>query len=453
MPLHDVELAGLLELASARFASHGRDLFKLRAWALRGTSLLGLAGVVAAQFTRDYSRPLALAQLALFSAPALFCAPGLVAGTLAAARGEEMPKRVFVSYAHRALSFGVLGAARFVVTMLLAVFAGPFAFIIYLRLRFAEFVMLDENAPPWRALVTSYRLTQGMLFATLKVSFRAYFDALQRYGLLRWQLDNRVRLALLDVLVYDSLRRPAAASEDAALVSSEIATASVAPAFVAPPGLATRVVASPPPPTPARIRASVDGPGCPRCGEALVKYDDGEISLLRCGSRHGVWANNVAAQRIVQAKLPDIVVREIGAFEGTAPPLHDPRDAIACPVCATRLATTWVPAAQLHVDACTQHGTWFDTGELERVARAYVKAHVDRAEIAALLAKPHASPYARGIPAMAEAFGATVLELASTAVDHVVEGREEDRTDMWLRVAGAAVGIATGGSDDDSSSD
>lgn len=436
-PLREVELAGLLALASQRFASHGRGLFKLRAWALRATSLLGLLGIWFAHTLSQQSRPLALGVLGVFSLPALLCAPGLVAGTLAAARGEEPPERVFRSYAAHCLGIAALGLVRFVATLTVGLFVGPFALLVHCRLRFAEFLMLDEGLTAWAALGQSVRLTRGSSWATIELWVNEYFDA-ARYGWLRWQLDSRVRRALLDVLIYDALRKPAV---------SVVPSTQAVPRVPSPLPAPRAVVAAAAPPRVAAPRAPAAGLGCPRCGEGLLEYTDGDIRLLRCGSKHGVWASNAVSTRIVQARLPELVVREMAALDGEARFLHDPRDPIVCPQCEGPLATTWVPSAQLHVDVCAEHGTWFDAGELERVARGYQKASRDRAEIAELLAKPQVSAYRLGLPAMAAALGSTLREgvstAASVAVDTAIEGREEDRADMWIRVLDAAVEIST----------
>jgi hypothetical protein len=73
---------------STPFEAHGRDLFRVRSWALRASSLFALAGLaVATELIAN--RAARLAALAVSLVPILVTAPGERAATLAAARGAD----------------------------------------------------------------------------------------------------------------------------------------------------------------------------------------------------------------------------------------------------------------------------------------------------------------------------------------------------------------------------
>lgn len=111
---------------------------------------------------------------------------------------------------------------------------------------------------------------------------------------------------------------------------------------------------------------------CPRDRETLVRVDgvDGVRWCEKCG---GVFADAEATRRIVGSL--DRVLLEIGfqASLGKAKKTFEPR-AISCPECLVEMQRVRIEAAACDVDACPTHGTWFDTGELEDVMRAFHRA-------------------------------------------------------------------------------
>jgi Zn-finger nucleic acid-binding protein len=111
---------------------------------------------------------------------------------------------------------------------------------------------------------------------------------------------------------------------------------------------------------------------CPRCAEALLPIADvaGVKWCERCG---GVLADVAASNRIV-TKL-DRALLEIGFQAARGKPKKpDGGRNITCPECLMEMQRVLVASAACIVDACTMHGTWFDTGELEDVMRAYSRA-------------------------------------------------------------------------------
>lgn len=111
---------------------------------------------------------------------------------------------------------------------------------------------------------------------------------------------------------------------------------------------------------------------CPRDRELLLEIDgyDGVKACETCG---GIFADLAASQRIV-TKM-DRMLLEIG-FQASLGMARKPDDgrAIFCPECQITMQRVRIESAACFVDACPLHGTWFDTGELEDVMRAYARA-------------------------------------------------------------------------------
>ena len=111
---------------------------------------------------------------------------------------------------------------------------------------------------------------------------------------------------------------------------------------------------------------------CPRCGGALREARSDRSPLLVCRPCGGVWAENTTVERLTRVRdddITDTVRRAVGPF---APKPGDPRREVSCPVCSSALRRVAVPNAEATVDTCTQHGTWFDWGEIPAFIQGYV---------------------------------------------------------------------------------
>jgi Zn-finger nucleic acid-binding protein len=108
----------------------------------------------------------------------------------------------------------------------------------------------------------------------------------------------------------------------------------------------------------------------------------------KCG---GVFADVAATKRIVSTL--DRALLEIGfqAGLGRERKHHPPRE-ISCPECLIAMQQQRIEAAACVVDVCPVHGTWFDTGELEDVMRAFARARKHGAHV------PGAAPVAHDPP-------------------------------------------------------
>ena len=119
---------------------------------------------------------------------------------------------------------------------------------------------------------------------------------------------------------------------------------------------------------PYRRAAAVHG-ACPRCTEPLTGYSDvdGVRLCLRCG---GVFADN-AMTRIIVTTLDRALLGMSLAVRLGKTPVRDDGSGVFCPDCSNVMSKVHVTPAACDVDACVDHGTWFDAGELEEVMRAY----------------------------------------------------------------------------------
>ena len=99
---------------------------------------------------------------------------------------------------------------------------------------------------------------------------------------------------------------------------------------------------------------------CPRDGAALEVMRVGVHSFMRCPGCRGAF---------LEAAVVAAMLRAMGAETLPEPrPVATDRP-LRCPSCQEPLARGAVPSApgSVEIDACAQHGVWFDRGELESV--------------------------------------------------------------------------------------
>jgi Zn-finger nucleic acid-binding protein len=115
---------------------------------------------------------------------------------------------------------------------------------------------------------------------------------------------------------------------------------------------------------------------------------EGVAYCEKCG---GVFADVKATQRIVSTM--DRVLLEIGfqAGRGKERKRHEPRE-LSCPECLIAMQMQRIEAAACTVDVCPLHGTWFDTGELEDVMRAFTRARRHGAHAPGVLPEAYNPP-------------------------------------------------------------
>ena len=107
---------------------------------------------------------------------------------------------------------------------------------------------------------------------------------------------------------------------------------------------------------------------CPRCRAALFEGKAGPVTVLGCAACGGVWLSNELSQRVVErmdAALLTLADRAAAAGRGEV----DASGTAYCP--HDGLPLSRVTAKGVSLDVCASHGTWFDAGELRRVAEAF----------------------------------------------------------------------------------
>jgi Zn-finger nucleic acid-binding protein len=108
---------------------------------------------------------------------------------------------------------------------------------------------------------------------------------------------------------------------------------------------------------------------CPACGSELVGASIRREEFYECPAGHGTWVDVEPFQRLVAdfERRAAVLVQQIGrGAERIVPIQHD--SLLPCPRC--RRAMTRYEYARdsgVHVDACRQHGIWFDHDELRRI--------------------------------------------------------------------------------------
>ncbi len=113
---------------------------------------------------------------------------------------------------------------------------------------------------------------------------------------------------------------------------------------------------------------------CPRCYEPLEKLKVGDRSALGCRKCGGAFLDNVMSQDLVRSFDAALALFGTALDRGKAERSDHADVKLSCPRCAAALSPTYVQSAACRIDACAEHGTWFDAGELLRVGRAYRQA-------------------------------------------------------------------------------
>lgn len=108
---------------------------------------------------------------------------------------------------------------------------------------------------------------------------------------------------------------------------------------------------------------------CPRCHHPLVEYREFQ-GIRACEICAGMFADNARSRAIVATLDRALLVLSL-TLRARQPPSVAVAPEITCPECQGPMARVEIAAAACVIDACGEHGTWFDAGELDDVMRAY----------------------------------------------------------------------------------
>ena len=108
---------------------------------------------------------------------------------------------------------------------------------------------------------------------------------------------------------------------------------------------------------------------CPQCKDLLTSITRENISALACRGCGGAWIASDTLERVTYALDPSSI--DVGDDAASMARMAFPPHAASppCPVCHTPMSTVKLEGTDVEVDVCSEHGTWFDRGELQTVVR------------------------------------------------------------------------------------
>lgn len=94
----------------------------------------------------------------------------------------------------------------------------------------------------------------------------------------------------------------------------------------------------------------------------------GGMDVHGCSTCGGIWLGVTCAQKFSQ-ELPSEAIELAARHSANATDAVATAPVITCPVCGVMMQRTHAFAAKLDLDFCTEHGTWYDRNEMERIAQ------------------------------------------------------------------------------------
>lgn len=121
---------------------------------------------------------------------------------------------------------------------------------------------------------------------------------------------------------------------------------------------------------PGETRSRATPERCPGCGNLLFGARAAAHSIWGCGGCGGVWLDVAACNQVAQGDNVEFFELARRANQNAVARVSEPGTPRQCPVCDERMAMTRRLHGWVKLDACGQHGTFFDAGELEEVCYA-----------------------------------------------------------------------------------
>jgi len=145
---------------------------------------------------------------------------------------------------------------------------------------------------------------------------------------------------------------------------------------------------------PARVReATPSGRGCPRCSAQLWTRGIADVSIDDCPACGGCFVGRDTLALVIEGGPHHrmIALREVypvGVDELMIGPPPGGAMYIKCPGCATRMnRERFLRDPRLTVDACRDHGTWFDARRFARALQIVEDGGLERSMVRAADAK------------------------------------------------------------------
>jgi Zn-finger nucleic acid-binding protein len=92
--------------------------------------------------------------------------------------------------------------------------------------------------------------------------------------------------------------------------------------------------------------------------------------MYGCGACGGLWLDNDGSRRIVNTIDNEVVELASRAEANATYEVDTVSGGLPCPECRVTLKRVRFAKADLDLDICGAHGTWFDRGELKKVVDA-----------------------------------------------------------------------------------
>lgn len=108
---------------------------------------------------------------------------------------------------------------------------------------------------------------------------------------------------------------------------------------------------------------------CPRCQRPLTTHQAPRFTMFACTGCGGMWLDGAASRTVVAAVDP-VAMQAADNVARAAEQAVDVNAQAACPQCRNAMEKMPIPAANVVVDTCREHGVWFDRNELQQVVRA-----------------------------------------------------------------------------------
>ncbi len=184
---------------------------------------------------------------------------------------------------------------------------------------------------------------------------------------------------------------------------------------------------------------------CPRCRVALQPREVAGHVVHGCPACGGLWLDVAGSNRVTTVLCSATLA---AADEASRVATHSPDTQLPdlpCPVCSQPMTRRHVDRARVDLDDCPQHGTWFDRGELQTVARSVAAV---RAYGGAATGQPVQGGHLAAATSVAGVgVGAAVVggAMAHPAVQHQVRGHAQPAIDTAGDIALGALELVDAG--------
>ncbi|MCA9629339.1 MAG: zf-TFIIB domain-containing protein [Myxococcales bacterium] len=122
---------------------------------------------------------------------------------------------------------------------------------------------------------------------------------------------------------------------------------------------------------PGETRTSASPEHCPGCGYRLFGARTSNGFIWGCGHCGGVWLDLANCKTLAAGSNTEVVEMAKRAAGNARLRGQDAKVPRACPVCDERMHMTPILGGIRTVDACPQHGSFFDPGEIQELHRSF----------------------------------------------------------------------------------